>query len=167
MGFFDLFKAKEEREFINDLHRKFSEHFPKMDENRVTALTCISGLLAKVAYVDFQVHPDEVENMKKALIHWSKLTEEEAQFVAEIAVTEIKSLSSHDNRKYCKPLVEIFSVDERFEVLETLFELAASDGIVELAESNEINYISKALVLEHKYFVAAKAQVREFLATLK
>lgn len=167
MGFFDLFVGKEEKVFINSLHSKFTEHFPQMPENRIITLACLSGLLARVAYVDFEIHDDEFSHMKDALIHWVQLTDEEASFVAEIAISEIKSLSSLDNRKFCTPLVDILSVDERYHILETLFELAASDGIVEQAETNEISYISKSLVLEHKYFVAAKAKVKEFLATLK
>jgi len=167
MGFFDLFVGKEEKVYINELHKKFSEHFPNLPENRTILLTCLSGLLAQVAYVDFEVHEDEINHMENALTHWIKVSKEEAQFVAEVSVQEIKSLASFDNRKFCTPLVDILSVDERYHILETLFELAASDGVVEMAESNEISYISKSLVLEHKYFIAAKAKVREYLATLK
>ena len=167
MGFFDLFIGKEEKVYINGLHQKFTEHFPDLPEDRIIILACLSGLLARVAYVDFEIHEDEVAHMEKALTHWLKVSADEAKFVAQTAVDEIKSLSGLDNRKFCTPLVDLLSVDERYHVLETLFELAATDGIVEMAETNEISYIAKSLVLEHKYFVAAKATVKDYLASLK
>lgn len=167
MGFFDLFIGKEEEVFINSLHEEFSKHFPNMPENRIITLACLAGLLARVAYVDFEVHEHEVEHMEDALIKWVAITREEAHFVAQYAVTEMKNLSGLDNRKFCTPLLDILSTDERYQVLISLFELAAADGIVEIAETNEISYIAKSLVLENKYFISAKAKVREHLGALK
>lgn len=166
MGFFDLFTGKEERVFINELHREFSEHFPHFEENRIIVLSCLSGLLARVAYVDFTIHEDEQKHIESALRHWINLTEDEAKFTAKVAVDQMKKLSGLDTRKFCTPLVEILSVTERYHILEALFELAASDGTVENAETNEISFISKSLVLERKYFLAAKAKVKEFLGSL-
>ncbi len=165
--FLDFFKVKEEKVFINSLHDKFAKHFENETEENLVLFSCLAGLLARVAYVDFKVTDEERNHIVEATTHWMKIDNEKAQFLAQVAEKEMKKLSGLDTRKYCTPLIEYFSIDRRFEILETLFELAASDGEVTMDESNEISYIAKGLNLENKYFIAARAQVKEYLATLK
>jgi uncharacterized tellurite resistance protein B-like protein len=167
MGFFDLFTIKEEKTFINSLHEKFHQHFPNASEEKLVIMSCLAGLMARVAYIDFEVQDIERTNMELALKHWMELKDDEAKVLADIAITEMKALSGLDTRKFCTPLVDLLNVNERFKVLEALFQVAAADGDVDNAESNEISYISKSLVLENKYFLSARAQVKDFLTSLK
>ena len=167
MGLFDLFTVKEDKKYINQLHERFAEDFPNYPQERLIMLSCLAGIMARVAYVDFEIDKNEVAHIEKSLCHWMKLSRTEAHSVGEIAVEQMKQLCGMDTRKFCTPLNDLLSIEERFHILESLFELAASDGIVENSEANEIDYISKALLLEHKYFVTAKSQVKEYLASLR
>ena len=141
-------------------------HFENESEENLILYSCLAGLLARVAHVDFDVKDDEKDHMKSALVHWLKIDEKKAELLTQIALEELQSLIGLDTRKFCTPLVETTDVNTRFEVIEALFELAASDGGVSNDESNEISYISKALNLENKYFISARANVKEYLDSL-
>ncbi|EQC47979.1 TerB family tellurite resistance protein [Bacteriovorax sp. Seq25_V] len=167
MGFFDLFIHAEKKEFINKIHQKLSTDFSHLDDNKLVILACLSGLLARVAYVDFNVSDEEKEHIKKSLIECMKLTDPEAEIVTKIAVDEMKELYGLDSRIYCTPLNNILNNDAKYTILELLFAVAASDGNVDNEESNEISYIAKSLLLEKKYFLAAQAGVKDFLGILK
>lgn len=167
MRFFDIFKNHESDQFVNRIHQKLKAEFSQFTENKLIIMACLSGLLARVAYVDFKVTEDEKEQIKNSLVQWLNLTKEEAITIADIAIEEMTELSGLDSRIYCTPLVELLDVDTRYHILETLFEIAASDGEVENKEINEIQFISNSLVLEKKYFLAAQATVKEHLNSLK
>ena len=167
MKFFDIFTKKEEKIYINSLHQKFQGHFPLLDEKKLITLSCLSGLLARVAYIDFQIDEEETINIQEALIKWVNLNEEEARFVTKIAIKEMKELAGLDTRNFCTPLNEILSKEEKFQIIEALFQLASSDGEISSIESNEISYISKVFLLEQKHFLAARAKVFQYLSSLK
>ena len=163
----EFFNKKEEKIVINKLYDKFLTHFKDESEENLILYSCIAGLLARVAHVDFEVAEDEKKHMKNALTHWMKIDANKAELLSTIALDELKSLQGLDTRKFCTPLVETTDINTRFEIIEALFELAASDGGVSNDESNEISYISKALNLENKYFISARAAVKDHLNSLK
>ncbi len=165
--FLDFFKVQEEKVFINELHEKFKEYFKDETEENLILYSCLTGLLARVAYVDFQISTEEKDHIIDSISHWTGINAQKAEVLANVAQEEMTKLSGLDTRKYCTPLVEYFDIDKRFEIIEILFSLAASDGEVTNDESNEISYIAKALNLENKYFISARAQVKEYLASLK
>ncbi len=167
MGFFDLFIHNEKKEFINKIHQKLSQDFSHLSDNKLVILACLSGLLARVAYVDFNVSKEESDHIESSLINCMKLTADEAKIVTDIAVDEMKELYGLDSRIYCTPLNSLLDIDTRYMILELLFAVAASDGNVDNEEANEISYIAKSLLLEKKYFLAAQAGVKDFLGVLK
>lgn len=167
MRFFDIFKTHKSDDFANRIHQKISKEFTHFTENKMIIMACLSGLLARVAYVDFNVSSEEKGHITHSLIQWLSLSKQEAEVIADIAIEEMSELSGLDSRIYCTPLVDLLDVDTRYHILETLFELAASDGEVLNNEINEIQFISNSLVLEKKYFLAAQATVKEYLNSLK
>ena len=168
MGFWDIFNKEESNnQFESRLHKKIADYLPNTDENEHILIACISGLMARVAYVDFHLHENEEAIIADSLKTWTKLTEVEIQAVKKIAIEEIKELAGLENHKYCHPLNDILNQDQRFELLEALFAVAASDGEVESKENEEIRIIAKGLLLEQKYFISARATVVEYLKTLK
>lgn len=163
----EFFNLKEDKKIINNLYDRFREEFPNESEDALILFSCVAGLMARVAHVDFEITDSEKEHMKNALIHWMKIENKKAEILTLISLEELKNLQGMDTRKFCTPLVETTNVDTRFEVLEALFELAAADGEVSNDESNEISFIAKTLNLENKYFIAARANVKDYLTNLK
>ena len=149
------------------LQKKLEKIFPEIPEKEMIKITCLAGLLARVAFIDFEVHHGEVEAMKKSISEWTDLEEKEIEVIVTIAIEEIKELSGIQNHKYCHPLNDILNNEEKLNVLKMLFAIAAGDDTVSEQESEEIRLICKGLLLEHPHFVAAKSTVYEKLGALK
>lgn len=169
MGIWETFfgKAQVSDEFGNRLHKKISSLIPNENEQQQLNIACIAGLLASVAFVDFEIAPGEKESIIDALNNWSELSQEDSTTIATLAIEEIKDLSGLENHLYCYPLCENLSKDERYQLLKTLFAVAASDGGVEHRETEEIRQITTSLLLEHKHFISARASVLDKLDILK
>ena len=160
-------KKGDERNTFNELDSRLRRFFPSVDEGKFLALACISGLMARVAWCDLEIHRDEVEHMKKNLGHWMKLPQKDIDIVVEVALEHTRELAGVESYKYTDFLADDFDRNKRFGLLKALFALAAADGTVAEREAEEIRIISKGLLLESKHFVAAKATVLEFLGSLR
>ena len=168
MAFWDLFTASDQKEtHLSGLHQKVEKLLPNAADDELVLVACIAGLFARVIYIDFEVHKNEIAKMKDALEHWTKLSAEEIGAIVEISIQEIKQLAGLENHKYAKPLCDIIGKDQRYGLLESLFQIAASDGNVDEKESEEIRVITTGLLLEHKHFISARATVLEYLGALK
>ncbi len=167
MNFWDIFSKKDEKKSICSLRQKIIDHFPGEDETRQILLASISGLCARVAYVDFEVCSKETKAIKEALTKWMELNSNEASFVANLAISEVKELAGLDTRNYCTALNDLLDNSRKLHLLETLFQISAADGNVEQHESEEIRIISKGLLLEQKHFIAARATVASYIGALR
>lgn len=171
MKWWDLFspqESKTETDFSR-LHDKISHLFPhlKDNEDEFIKMTCLAGLLARVAFIDFHVEASEKDKMQQLLTQVSRLSADEAERIVRLALEEIEDLSGLENHKYCYPLHELMTQDERYQLLVLLFALGASDGEISEQESEEIRLITRSLNLEHQHFIAARAQYKEFLKMLR
>ena len=153
-------------EQFSSLFRILQKEFPKVEEDQLLKASCVAGLFARVAYVDFNLDPEELKKIEHLLNKWD-LKGIEPKSVSDIAVNHIKEMAGLENHLYVKPLNQMMDKDERFNTVKALFLIAASDGNVESVESEEIRLITKGLELSHQHFVAARAEVLEFLNTLK
>ncbi len=167
MNFWDIFTTKEEKSNISNLKQKINDNFPQLEENAKILLASLSGLCARVAYVDFDICPKEAKQIKNSVLKWMDFSEQEAQFVADLAINEVKELAGLDNRSYCTALNDILDNEKKLHVLETLFQISAADGNVEQLESEEIRIICTGLLLEHKHFISARATVAKSIGALK
>ena len=169
MGIWEHFFAKTSLtpDFSSQLHEKIFNRLPDRNEETILTLTCIAGLMARVAFIDFHIDERERQNMLDALAEFDDLKPGESEVITDIALEEIKNLSGLENHLYCYPISETLCLNERFNIVKALFTLAASDDGVSEKESEEIRQITKGLLLEHKHFIAARAYVLEKLDSLK
>lgn len=160
--------GKKDPKSIN-LKDRISQLFNEEDksEDELIKMTCIAGLLAKVAYEDFEIHPNEKENMLAALKKWTQLEDKTIQAITDLAIDEIKTLSGIEDHLYSWELIEKTKVPERYQILESLFQVAAADGAVDNQESETIRQIALGLRLEHKHFISARASVKDHISALK
>jgi uncharacterized tellurite resistance protein B-like protein len=170
MKFFDVFKARNyssNENIYGKLYEKLSLELGQNNEKEILKCACIAGLMARVAYIDFKVNPKEKLFFHSALKNWTNFSNSEITLISEIAIEQIKELAGLENHKYCQYLNEILSNDEKYDLLESLFALSASDEIVQGDEIEEIRLIYKGLRLEHKHFLSAKATVLNKIGALK
>lgn len=167
MRFWERFIAKEVSKPMSKLQESVLNQFPDYTEEKRVLLTCLAALSARIAYVDFEISPKEKDAMIQALKKWMNLSDKEADFVSTKALEEVVELSGIEPRSYCTALNEFLDNTQKLHVLETLFQISASDSNVEDHESEEIRIIATGLLLEHKHFIAARATVANFIGALK
>lgn len=168
MGIWETFfgQAGTKNDFANKLHEQMATLIPDLTEKEQIHVACLAGLLARVTYVDLNIHQDEEKHMIASLLQWGDFEQEKAQAITQLALQHIKDLSGLENHLYCVPLSEDLSTSERFNIVTCLFALAAADGSVGNQESEEIRNINQGLLLEHKHYISARAQVIDKLAAL-
>ena len=130
-----------------------------LDEAELRHLSLAGGMMAQVA----RVHPDATDDQVAAMVnalqeHWH-LTEDEAAFVAGVAISETATLL--DRHRLARRFAEAHGRQERLAFLDVLFAIAAADGELSHQETEEIREMSHWLKLSHRDFIRAKLKVLE------
>jgi len=169
MGLFDFFTADNNDDVskYGKLFESIQKEYPDLPEEKLVLTSCIAGLMARVAYIDFDLDENEVIQMKKNMGQWKIADNIDQEQVVQMAVDHIIELAGLENHLYVHPLKSFLNKDERYKVLQSLFLIAASDGSVDNIESEEIKLICKGLELSNQHFIAARAEVVEFINALR
>ena len=169
MAIWDLFKGQSDRveEQQSSLYNELKQQLPDSSEEELVKVACVAGLLARVAYVDFVITENEVQHIQTVLTEWTDFSEQLVQVIAQVSLNHIKELAGLENHLYVRHLKPIMDQNTRYKLIEALFALAASDGVVENIESEEIRIIVKGFDLSDQHFLAARATVADKLAALK
>lgn len=168
LGFWEKFKpSKAIEDSKTNLYDRLSSMFPDAQEDFLVEVACVAGLLARVAFVDMEIHEGEREHIKSVLQEWTDLPADEVEAISEIAIDEVTALVGNENHLYVHHLRPILDKDKRFQLIRALFAMAASDGEVDNYESEEIRIIAKGLELFNQHFLAARAEVADKLKALK
>jgi len=171
MSFWDIFKnessSHSDANSPSGLYQKIKLQLPENSEKELIIVSCLAGLLSRVAYSDLEISEQEKNKIIQILEEKTHLDLETSKTIGELAFDEIKQLSGTENHKYCYPLNEYLTNDQKYSILLALFSIAASDGITEEDESEEIRLICKGLLLEHKHYISARASVVKSLSVLK
>jgi uncharacterized tellurite resistance protein B-like protein len=128
-----------------------------LSEADLRKLSLAGGLMARIANVDGEIQPDEMEVMAEAIrVNWH-IPREQADLVAEVAALEISR--GIDSYRLTRHFFESTSEQERLDFLNVLFAVADGDGFVSYQEIEEIRTIATVLKLRHKQFIAAKLAI--------
>lgn len=128
-----------------------------LEDHLLRTLSLVGGMMAQVARVNPDVTDAEVATMAAALqTHWH-LTGEQADFVAEVAVSETASL--FDKYRLARQFANACDYQGRVEFLDVLFAVAAADGQATYEEIEEIRAIAQSLKLTHQDFIEAKLRI--------
>jgi uncharacterized tellurite resistance protein B-like protein len=166
MSFWQKFSNSNEDK-RSSLEKILEKEFPDFSQDRLTKLASISGLLSVVAFADLVIEESEVVAIKTSLEQWSTLDTQECDAISKIAQEHAKELIDLENHLYANSLNELLNRDEKYYLIESLFEVAASDGAISNVESEQIRSITKSLRLEANLFLAARAKYSDKLDILK
>ena len=126
-------------------------------DTELRLLSLAGGLMARVAHVDLEVTDDEIATMTKALEDGWELSSDQAEFVVEVAVSEIGP--DMDYYRLTREFFENTDEEQRIEFLKVLFAVGDADGRVTNKEIEEVRTIANALHLPHKKFIDAKLTI--------
>ena len=126
----------------------------ELAEDQLRTLSLAGGLMARIAHVDKTISDPEFDSIAAALqSHWD-LDEQQANFVAGIAVSE--AAADLDNYRLSREFYEATNRQQRLDFLEVLFQVAAADGEASHHEIEDIRRIARMIKLSHKDFINAK-----------
>ena len=139
-----------------NLRQRLTEGDLELDipEQELTKLSLTGGLMARVAHVDRQTTSTEVGAMVEAMQQGWDITSDAAAFVAEVAVSE--AALEVDYFRLTREFYACTTAEERAQILDVLFAVAAADGEISFAETEEIRRIASGFKLSHKQFINAK-----------
>lgn len=155
-----IFKNSQKKEIkISQLENSIQTILPHSSEKTLLFISCLAGLLARIAYIDFEIHKKELIKMKDIFKVWTHLTDDEIQGTIQITLENARELAGLENHLYSNHIKNFLNKNDRYLLLQALFKLALSDGLISRTEEEEIRQICKSLDLEAKYFTAARASV--------
>ncbi len=126
-------------------------------EKDLRKLSLAGGLMARIAHVDQEVSPKEFSRMSTALQTGWGIDESSAAFVTQVAISEVSA--DLDYYRLCREFFDTTREEERLAFLQTLFAVAASDGMATHDELEEIRTIANSLKIPHSQYIRAKLTI--------
>lgn len=126
-------------------------------EDRLRKLSMVGGLMARIANVDLVVTNEEFEAIVNSLKNEWGISQDEATFVTEVAVSEVGP--DMDYYRLTREFFTSTTEEERRKFLNVLFSVANADGFVSSKEIEEVRTIANSLRLTHKQFIDAKLTI--------
>jgi uncharacterized tellurite resistance protein B-like protein len=127
---------------------------PKLSDAEIRKLSLAGGMMAAVAHTNPQVTADEQAAIKAALQQNWRLNDEQAAFLIEVAVSQ--QPADLDSFRLADGFAGVSDYDERGQLVDALFAIAAADGKVNNDEVEAIRALANAMVLTHERFIEAK-----------
>lgn len=126
----------------------------KADIERVSA-----SLLVEIARSDHQLESVEIESIVSALQQSSSLSDEEVRLLVDAAIYDADSaVSLHE---HVRLINEQFEQEQKVELIEQMWRVAAADGDIDHYEDYTIRKLSELLHVRHSAFIQAKLRVIE------
>lgn len=147
--------------------RKIVQQLDSLEPERARYIAAFAYILSRVARADMQISDVETREMEHQVIQLSNLPAEQAMLVVQIAKTQATLFGGTENFLVTQEFNEMTNLQQRLEVLDCLFAVAAADNVISTVEEREIRLINDELQLTHEQFIAARYRFRQYLAVLK
>ena len=159
-------KSKAKASGVDALASVVREHMPDADDATVEIVAAIAGLLGGIAYADRRVLPEEEQRLRSELGRIHALGDAGVDEICKLLSSHTLAIATTQAPRYTRALREHADRELRLEVLDTLVELAASDGRITLDEVNVLRNTATALGLTQDDYNAAQAKHRDKLGFL-
>jgi uncharacterized tellurite resistance protein B-like protein len=170
MGFFDFFRSgptppasAPETETV----RKIVDSLEHMDTERARYLAAFAYILSRVARADLKVSPEESRIIEQQVREHGGLTEDQAILVSQIARHQQILFGATEDFLVTREFNRISTREQKLQLLDCLYAVAAAEARVTVVEDNEIRKIASELGLEHPEIIAVRSRYREHLAVLR
>ena len=135
-----------------------------LDPDRARFFAAFAYVLARVAGADLKMDKAETESMAGALSELTGISEDDAGLVVDIACSRMDDLEATHNYLVTREFGRLSNTQEKIQLLECLYTVAASDGVITGDESNEVVSIAEEIGLSRADAVALRSRFREKLA---
>jgi uncharacterized tellurite resistance protein B-like protein len=147
-----------------DTVRRISAQLERLDPVTSKYLAAFAYVLARIANADLEIDAPETEEMKRAVHCLAHLSDAEAALVVEIAKSQARLLGGTENYIVTREFRRVSTREQRAELLECLYAVAAADGTISGVESGEIRAIAEELGFTRAEANALRSRYRDKLA---
>jgi uncharacterized tellurite resistance protein B-like protein len=125
-------------------------------EHRIRLAT--AALFLEIMRADFQVTPEERRDLEAVVSETLGLDGEETRELLALAEAEVDA--SVELFQFTRLIDESFSPEQKAQLVERLWRLAASDAHVDRLEEHLVRKIANLLHVSHRDYIAAKRAAR-------
>jgi uncharacterized tellurite resistance protein B-like protein len=147
--------------------RKIVQQLDNLEPERARYIAAFAYILNRVARADMNVSEVEIREMEHQVIHLSRLPDEQAMLVVQIAKTQATLFGGTENFLVTQEFNRMANIEQKLALLDCLFAVAAADQVISSVEDREIRLINDELLLTHDQFIAARSRYRQYLGVLK
>ena len=144
--------------------RRIAGELDRLPPETARYLAGFAYVLARVAHADLDIDDDESAEMERITTQLASLSAPEAALVVEIAKSQAKLLGETENYVVTREFRRFSTKEQRGELLQCLFAVAASDGTISGVESSEIAAIGEELGFTRPEINAVRSQYRDHLS---
>ncbi len=167
---FGISKKHEKKDEDGDLGKLFSgikEILEGYTESDIKLITGFAGFLGKVAYADMEISDVEKKTIRSVLEETLHLKRGQADATITLLERHRVQLFSIEDFIYARLINDICDKNQKLELVEALFVVAAANESVSAEEDASIRLVCKSLRLSHGDFVQIKKGFKEHLDVLK
>jgi len=147
--------------------RRIAANLDRLEPSRARYLASFAYVLARVANADLEIDPTETAEMERSLSAISDLSESEIALAVAIAKSQARMLGGTENYVVTREFRKNSTPEQRRQLLQCLYTVAAADGTISTIESSEIVGIAEELGFTRAEANALKSQYREKLSVLR
>lgn len=122
-------------------------------------LALLGGLMGIVAHADGDIHEQELAEIRRQFKRRGNFEDFDLDLL--IAVIQEEAVRGLDRYRLLTEYTEGTTIDDRTELLDLLFTVAAADGGLTHAELEELRSMSSGLNLSHRQYIEAKVRTKE------
>jgi uncharacterized tellurite resistance protein B-like protein len=126
------------------VHRIASQ-LERLEPGQAKYLAAFAYVLARVANADLEIDASETAEMESAVTRIAHLAESEAALVVQIAQSQARNLGGTQDYVVTRQFRQVSTREQRGELLQCLYAVAAADGSIRSEESVEIVKIAEEL----------------------
>jgi uncharacterized tellurite resistance protein B-like protein len=125
-------------------------------QRKISVATC--ALLVEMANIDGDFSSEERDAIVNLMKYHHEISEEEAHAVIETAQAELEK--SVDLWTFTNQINQHYSIEEKQEIVESLWRLTHTDGVADSHEEYLTRRVTNLLRLSHKDFIVAKLRAK-------
>lgn len=130
-----------------------------VDESVSKKLMSLGVLLRVVAEADDAFLPEEADAIKKILLQYNNFSEDEYDLLSK--TIDVMVDQRIDVYAFVNDIRDDMLLEEKIVLVENLFRVACSDGMLSVSEHESIRQISQLLRIDHKNFIDAKVRMKK------
>jgi len=144
--------------------RRIAAQLDELPAETARFLAAFAYVLARVANADLKIDDAETAEMERSIGALASLSEGEIALVVQIAKSQTRLLGGTENYVVTREFRNTSTREQRGELLQCLFAVAAADGTISSVESAELVAIGEELGFTRAEANALRSQYRDKLS---